>query len=51
MRKWLKRWLRGPPKITPVEEQLELPFDPPLPRYKPASNNRLTSTRSSQENL
>ena len=28
---WLRRWLKPPNKH--VEEQLELPFDPPLPHY------------------
>jgi len=51
MKDWFKRWLRGPPENTTVEEQLELPFDPPLPRYKPVSNKRLTPTRQSQENV
>lgn len=39
MRKWLKRWLQRPPKQTPPEEQLELPFDPPLPRLKQIKTN------------
>lgn len=46
MRKWLRRWLQKPPKNEPQEEQLELPFDPPLPRLEQTKTNH-----SSQENL
>jgi len=51
MHEWFKRWLRTVAKHDPpAEVQLELPFDPPLPPVNP-SNKRLTSTRSTQENI
>ena len=28
-----------PPQVEDVEEQLELPFDPPLPYFPPPANN------------
>jgi hypothetical protein len=42
MLEWLRRRLKPPNK--PVEEQLELPFDPPLPHYPVKKHSR-------QENL
>jgi hypothetical protein len=38
---WLKRWLRRPPKNkSEDEDQLELPFDPPLPHFPPPPFNQ-----------
>lgn len=48
MHEWFRQWLRTvAERDPPPEQQMELPFDPPLPRV----TRKPTKTRSTQENI